>query len=232
MPTDFRFKEFSVRQDRAAMKVGTDGVLLGAWVNLDGVKSVMDVGTGTGLISLMLTQRNEFINIRALEIDQDALEDAMFNFMLSPWSNRLFLTNTALQLFPRQQFDLIVSNPPFFEELSKSPSESRNKARNQEFLTVTSLIEYAVKSNSKRLVVIYPTEVLKELREACSENGWFINKLCFVKPTPSKPAKRIMVEMSSEVKKLVEEELVIEDKGRHQYSDAYIDLTKDFYLKM
>lgn len=232
MTTDFRFKEFSVRQDRAAMKVGTDGVLLGAWVNLDGVKSVLDVGTGTGLISLMLAQRNESVNIRALEIDQDALEDAMFNFMLSPWNNRLFLTNKALQLFPKQQFDLVVSNPPFFEELSKSPNESRNKARNQEFLTASSLIDYAVQSKSKRLVVIYPTEVLGELREMCADKGWFINKLCFVKPTPSKPAKRIMVEMSSVVKKLVEEELIVEDKGRHQYSDAYVDLTKDFYLKM
>lgn len=232
MQTDFRFKEFSVRQDRAAMKVGTDGVLLGAWVDLQGVKSVLDVGTGTGLISLMMTQRNECLNVRALEIDQDALEDALFNFTLSPWRNRLFLTATALQLFPLQQFDLIVSNPPYFGEDFKSPNEGRNKARSQEFLTVAALIDYAVSSNSKRLAVIYPTEVLKELREGCSEKGWYINKLCFVKPTPTKPAKRIIVEMSSESIDLIEEELIIEDKGRHQYSDAYINLTKDFYLKM
>lgn len=228
----FRFKQFSVSQDRAAMKVGTDGVLLGAWVSLNGVKSVLDVGTGTGLISLMLAQRSELLKVSAIEICEDAIGDAKANFDASSWGDRLDVISSSLQEFKYEAYDLIISNPPFFEASMLSEDVSRSKARHQEFLSVKTLISYAVQSNSKRLAVIYPIDSLQSIRKIAEEFNWHISRVCWVKPTLLQPVKRVMLELSADFQTLIEEELVIEDKGRHQYSDAYINLTKEFYLKM
>ena len=227
----FQFKAFSITQENTAMKVGTDGVLLGAWVSLNNTTSVLDIGTGTGLISLMLCQRCELVKVKAIEVEEGAAKDAKCNFEASAWSDRLELVVEDVQHYIGDEVDLIVSNPPFFEESYLSENKSRSTARNQESLSIESLFLYA-QQNANRLAVIYPFVYLDEIKSLCEQIGWKVNRVCFVKPTPTKAVKRVLVELSKTSEKYSEEELVIEDKGRHQYSDAYISLTKDFYLKM
>ena len=117
----FRYKQFNIRQDNTAMKIGTDGTLLGAWVDVGDAKTILDIGTGTGVIALMTAQRNLHAKVTAVEINQDAMIDAAFNIQESPWADRVELINTSLQLFqPNAKFDVLVSNPPFFENSFKS----------------------------------------------------------------------------------------------------------------
>lgn len=227
----FRFKEFSISQENTAMKVGTDGVLLGAWVDLQGVNTVLDIGTGTGLIALMLCQRSECIKVKAIEVDEGAIKDAKHNFETSNWSSRIEIHSGDAQQYEGDKVDLIVSNPPFFEESYLSENRSRRVARNQELLSIESLF-YIAQNKANRLAVIYPFVYLEEIKKLAEVIGWKVSRVCQVKPTPLKPVKRVLVEVSKNRGDYREEELVIEDKGRHQYSDAYISLTKDFYLKM
>ncbi|MBX9808015.1 MAG: methyltransferase, partial [Flavobacteriaceae bacterium] len=143
----FQFKQFSVEQDRTAMKIGTDGVLLGAWTPIDNNPfSILDIGTGTGIIALMLAQRSAAEQIDALEIDEDAYEQATDNFENSPWNDRLFCFHAGLDEFveePEEEYDLIVSNPPFYSEDYKSENEQRDLARFQDAMPFEDLIEAA-----------------------------------------------------------------------------------------
>ena len=126
----FRFKQFAVEQDDVAMKVGTDGVLLGAWADCNGAKRILDIGTGTGVIALMLAQRNAEAEVQAVEIDETATRRARSNFDLSPWAERLTVENCAVQEFaPAEKFDLIVSNPPYFVDSLLPPDAKRSTAR-------------------------------------------------------------------------------------------------------
>jgi len=143
----FKFKQFSINQDKTAMKVGTDGVLLGAWTPTNhNPFSILDIGTGTGLIALMLAQRTTAEQIDALEIDEDAYEQAVDNFENSPWSDRLFCFHAGLDEFieePEDEYDLIVSNPPFYSEDYKTENEQRDLARFQDALPFEDLVEAA-----------------------------------------------------------------------------------------
>lgn len=234
----FSFKQFSIEQDRTAMKVGTDGVLLGAWTPLENNPfSILDIGGGTGIIALMLAQRSHAEQIDALEIDEDAYEQATDNFENSPWNDRLFCFHAGLDEFveePEDEYDLIVSNPPFYTEDYKSNSEQRDLARFQDAMPFEELIEAAALLLSENGIfsVIIPFKEEENFIALAHECELYPLKITRVKGTPSTEIKRSLLAFSrNENPDFTINELIIET-ARHQYTPEYIELTKDFYLKM
>lgn len=230
----FRFKQFEIFQDKTAMKVGTDGVLLGAWSNLETGENILDVGTGTGLISLMLAQRFPNSRIDAIEIDHDAFLQAKENFEHSIFSERLKIKRTSLQAYSNdKKYDLIVSNPPFFTVNNSVDFDARKQARQQETLTFTELIENTAKMLHKEGVAsfIIPYDQMDGFYEKASQNDLKLSRIVYVKGNSNSPIKRVLLEFSFQERIVSKEELVIE-LDRHQYTNEYISLTKDFYLKM
>jgi tRNA1Val (adenine37-N6)-methyltransferase len=234
----FQFKHFSVNQDQTAMKIGTDGVLLGAWTPIDNnPKSVLDIGTGTGIIALMLAQRCDAEQIDALEIDENAYEQAVENFEGSPWGDRLFCFHAGLDEFiddPEDEYDLIVSNPPFFSEDYRSANEQRDLARFQEAMPFEELVEAAdlLLSENGIFSVIIPFNEEDRFIELCAEVELFPIKVTRVKGTQNtKIVRSLLAFKRYELSVLTADELVIEI-SRHEYTPEYISLTKDFYLKM
>ena len=229
----FQFKQFAVHQDKTAMKVGTDGVLLGAWANGDKAKNILDIGTGTGLIALILAQRFPDTTIDALEIDADAFKQAQANFTASSWSLRLNAVQGALQSFKSlKKYDLIISNPPFFESL-KQINTSREQARQTASLSFEELI---VNSNTLlakqgELALIIPFEAKEKVLAIAQTQALFPKAICTVFGTKSSKPKRVLVQFTKNKAACKEMELIIEI-SRHHYTDEYIALTKDFYLKM
>lgn len=234
--THFNFKQFSVQQDLCSMKVGTDGVLLGAWTNTDNANHILDIGTGTGLIALMLAQRSN-ANITALDAEANACEQAKINFDASPWTNRLQLVHSKIQDFHSDQlFDLVVSNPPYFSGYYSSENLSRDIARSADvLLPYEELVSSAKKllMTNGRLTLILPADQQEKIITIANQNELALSRLTFVKTKNTKEAKRILLEFvnaSSEVKEIINELIIqSEDNGR-VYTQEYIDLTKDFYL--
>ncbi|MDM1073341.1 methyltransferase [Empedobacter brevis] len=230
----FRFKQFEIFQDKTAMKVGTDGVLLGAWSNLETGDNILDIGAGTGLISLMLAQRFPNSRVDAIEIDYDAFLQAKENFEHSIFSERLKIKNTSLQVYScDKKYDLIVSNPPFFTVNNSVDFDARKQARQQETLTFAELIEKSAKLLHKEGVAsfIIPYDQMDVFCEKTAQNDLKLSRIVYVKGNSSSPIKRVLLEFSFQERIVRKEELVIE-RERHQYTNEYISLTKDFYLKM
>ena len=234
----FSFKQFSIQQDQCAMKVGTDGVLLGAWAPIEHQPiSILDIGTGTGLIALMLAQRSSAEQIDALEIDENAFEQAVNNFENSPWSDRLFCFHAGLDEFmeePEDEYDLIVSNPPFYSEDYKTENEQRDLARFQDALPFEDLIEAAdlLLSENGILAVIIPFKEETKFIDLAKDFELFPMKITHVKGTPTTEIKRSLIAFSrTEKTKISIDELIIEIT-RHNYTEEYIALTSEFYLKM
>jgi tRNA1Val (adenine37-N6)-methyltransferase len=234
----FQFKKFSIEQDRCAMKVGTDGVLLGAWAPLEHDPfSILDVGAGTGLIALMLAQRSQADQVDAIEIDDDAYEQCVDNFENSAWGDRLFCYHAGLDEFmeePEDEYDLIVSNPPFYTEDYTSGDQQRDKARFEASLPFEDLAEAAslLLSDSGIFAVIIPYKEEARFLALAKENELYPVKITRVKGTPESETKRSLMAFSrNEVGDVSIDELVIET-ARHNYTEEYIALTKDFYLKM
>ncbi|TVZ55911.1 tRNA1Val (adenine37-N6)-methyltransferase [Lutibacter sp. Hel_I_33_5] len=240
MNKPFKFKEFTIHQDKTAMKVGTDGVLLGAWCSIDGFPdSILDIGSGTGLIGLMLAQRSDAMTIDAVEIDENAYEQTVENFEQSDWGDRLFCYNSSFQDFANElaeeeeTYDLIVSNPPFYSDDFETDNAARNKARFTSSLSFEELISGVSKILSKTgtFALIVPYKEEENIIGLTLENDMFLNSVCRIKGTQTSEIKRSLLEFSFHQKEIKEKELVIEI-ARHQYTEEYIDLTKDFYLKM
>jgi tRNA1Val (adenine37-N6)-methyltransferase len=220
------------------MKIGTDGVLLGAWAPiLHNPYSILDIGTGTGIIALMLAQRSTAQQIDALEIDENAYEQATDNFENSPWNDRLFCFHAGLDEFmeePEEEYDLIVSNPPFYAEDYKTNNEQRDLARFQEALPFEDLIEAAdlLLSENGILAVIIPFKEEERFMAIAKEFELYPIKITRVKGTPTTEIKRSLLAFKRyELPALDSDELIIET-ARHQYTPEYIELTKEFYLKM
>lgn len=237
MNKPFKFKQFTVQQDRCAMKIGTDGVLLGAWTSLKNKPfSILDIGAGTGVIALMLAQRSSAELIDAIEIDDDAYEQCVDNFEQSLWNDRLFCYHASLEEFTdeiEEQYDLIVSNPPFYSEDYKSKNTQRDKARFADALPFEHLIESVSKllSDQGEFSVIIPHKEEENLIASAATFGLFQNRILRVKGQPNSKIKRSLIAFSFRESGIKKEELIIE-KSRHCYTEDYIALTKDFYLKL
>jgi tRNA1Val (adenine37-N6)-methyltransferase len=234
----FQFKQFSIEQDRCAMKIGTDGVLLGAWTPVENNPfSILDIGTGTGIIALMLAQRCGAQQIDALEIDEDAYEQATDNFENSPWNDRLFCFHAGLDEFveePEDEYDLIVSNPPFYSEDYKSNVDQRDLARFQDAMPFEELIEAAslLLSENGMFAVVIPFKEEENFLALTKEYELYPLKITRVKGTPVSEIKRSLLAFSrNKITDFVVGELIIETT-RHIYTPEYIALTKGFYLKM
>lgn len=233
----FTFKQFSVNQDRSAMKIGTDGVLLGAWIPLiNNPFNVLDIGAGTGILSLMLAQRSNAEQIDAIEIDEDAYEQCVENFEASPWGDKLFCFHAGLDEFvdePEDEYDLIISNPPFYTDEYKSDNASRDLARFEDALPFEELIEAAalLLSDNGIFSVIIPNKEEERFVTMCKELDLFPLKITRVKGTPTSEIKRSLLAFCRIEQTPLIDELVIEI-SRHNYTPEYIELTKDFYLKM
>jgi tRNA1Val (adenine37-N6)-methyltransferase len=234
----FQFKQFKINQDKTAMKVGTDGVLLGAWAPIDHkLYAILDIGTGTGLIALMLAQRSHAEHIDALEIDADAHEQATENFENSPWNDRLFCFHASLDDFmddlEDEEYDLIVSNPPFYSENVPSGNEARDTARQNQSLPFADLCEAAsvLLSENGVLAVIIPFKEEENFIALARENNLYIWKITRVKGTPEAETKRSLLAFSRNELSVVTDELVIE-VTRHNYTAEFTALVRDFYLKL
>ena len=236
----FKFKEFTVQQDKAAMKIGTDGVLLGAWAEVSNdVMSILDVGSGTGLIALMLAQRSNAETIDAVELDEDAYEQTVENFEASKWGDRLFCYHASFQEFNKEvaeeneTYDFIISNPPFYTETYKTKNEGRNKARFTNVLSFEELLVgvAAILDSKGKFAVIVPNKEEEHFIDLAKKQNLFLNRICEVKGNEESKTIRSLMEFSfidSETKK---ERLTIE-KERHIYTHAFERLVKNFYLKL
>ncbi len=228
----FRFKKFNITQAKSAMKVGTDGVLLGSWVYSNQSNNILDVGCGTGLISLMLAQRNLKSSITGIEIDKTASKEAQFNINNSPWRQRICIINTSLQEFNTKiKYDLIVSNPPFFP--SNKSIDRRTIARHTNSLSFKELIQNSVEllAETGILAVIIPKDYEVDFCEIAKSCKLFCLRVCYVKGNENSEVKRVLIEFAFGMHKIQEEHLIIE-RSRHEYTDAYINLCRDFYLNM
>lgn len=216
------------------MKVGTDGVLLGSWANCENTKAILDIGTGTGLIALMLAQRSK-AKIDAVEIDEQASLQAKENVARSDWKDSILILNTSFQEFctsTNKKYDLIVSNPPYFQNSLFAPDKKRTDARHNSNLELEELLEGAIKLLSENgvfsLILPYVEGTMFILK--ASEKGMYCTRQTNVLPRPGREPKRLLLEFIKIKKPLVEQEIIIELNKRHEYSDAYKNLTKDFYL--
>lgn len=253
----FRFRQFTIHQDRCAMKVGTDGVLLGAWASLLTTEAghhlrptsvtndarILDIGTGTGLLSLMMAQRMSEANptqpfsITAIEIDEAAAQQAQENFSDSPWGPHFTLVNQPLQTYQTtDEYQLILSNPPFYNATLKPDDEARAMARHKDSLPVAEIMHFAQShlSEGGRLALIYPTDYDSEVMTAAVLSGLQAVRLCDVLTKVGKPCKRRMAEFmrsASPHPQLCREELAIRD-AEGKFSPSYRQLTEPFYLHL
>ena len=218
------------------MKVGTDGVLLGAWSSLSSpCQYALDIGTGTGLLALMIAQRTSDTLIDAIEIDRSAASQARENIQNSKWKDRIMIHQASLQDFTKnktEKYDLIICNPPFFTKSKKTPSIERDLARHDSELNLIELFHYSslMISEPGKFSLIVPAGKKEETFDLASENSFHCHRITKVLPTPLKKVKRLLLEFSKVPASLKEDELIIEEFGRHGYSKEYRELTSDFYL--
>jgi len=227
----FRFKRFTVYHDLCAMKVGVDGVLLGAWADCRNIKYALDVGTGSGLIALMLAQRSEAF-IHAVDIDENACKQAAINFNNSPFHDRLSIERSDFQEFSSSvRYDLIVSNPPYFADSLKSPDKNRNFARHNEHLPLEVLIEKSASllSPQGKTAFIIPFDRWENAHSLAIENHLFLCRKTLVSSLQNHPPKRVLLEYSFIKQDTTENSFYI-GKTKQDYSEAYRALTVDFYL--
>ncbi len=233
----FRFKSFNVRQANSAMKVGTDGVVLGAWARCEGVHRVLDVGAGTGLISLMIAQRNGSVTIDAVEIDSAAAAEAEYNFQQSPYGSRLTCYNTDFQSFARtspRRYDLIVSNPPYFDGSYTSGDAQRTAARHTELLSFDDLIEgvlQLLEPCGGRFAAIFPYSQAAIFIAKAASYGLYCSELLNIYGRVGRPQKRMAgvfsMERGADIR--TEDLVVMGDGG--DYTEEFRALTRDFYVR-
>ena len=231
----FKFKKFSIVQEKSAMKVGTDGVLLGSWVALEGASRILDIGTGTGVIALMLAQRSS-ASVTGIEIDEESASEAISNVGDSPFVEQVKVQHVSLQDFDSKlPFDLLVCNPPFFTGGTLTDHNNTSIARHTIRLSHNDLLRSAQRLLTKegRLAVVLPFMEGHQLINIAKSYGFYPLRITEVKPLEHKPIERLLIELSQDKLETPSlDTLVIQKEGRNNYTEGYIELTKDFYLHM
>ena len=228
----FHFKRFTICHDRCAMKVGTDGVLLGAWGSVEG-HCILDIGTGTGLIALMAAQRNPDATVLGIDIDETAVQQAQENIKRSPFCDRVNCQlQDVLTFHPKTPFDAILCNPPFFTEDTLPDDKGRAMARNNRSLPFSSLIRKAASllTDKGRLSLIVPSTHAQEIVGLCLAEGLYLNRRCIVRTKASKPPRRTLMMFSSCASQTTEEQDLCLTTADGSRSASYIRLTEEFYL--
>lgn len=229
----FQFKQFTIQQDLCAMKVGTDGVLLGAWASVPHARHILDVGTGTGLIALQLAQRFADAHITGIEIDPQAAIQAQMNAANSPWANRVNIIQQDFNTFqPDELFELIVSNPPYYDDVLPCPDNRRNMARHTHTLTYGGLFQKATSllHPSGKICVIIPQEYGRKITDEAWNFQLYPEETVYVFSSPRKKCQRLLMSFGREYQVCKESQLFLTDNSG-QYTSDYISLTRDFYLK-
>lgn len=232
----FHFKQFSLSNSRSAMKVGTDGVLLGAWAKLPddkGVKRVLDVGCGTGLIALMIAQRFSDAVIKCIDISNDAVEECRENINNSPFASRVEVSLSDYRTFADgQKYDLIVSNPPFFTEQLQSPDMLRAVARHEDSLPLSTLFcrSSSQLAHGGRLAMVLPATRDEDVMFEATLNGLNPVRKCSVYSRENKPAIRTLWEFSKGNNDTFEKTRLLIQNSDGNYTEEYVALVKDFYL--
>lgn len=233
-PDQFHFKKFSVTHKRSSMKVGTDGVLLGAWVDVTNAGSILDIGTGTGVIALMLAQRtSSSVQIDAVELNPDACIDAQENFSQYSWTDRLHLYTEAIQVFaPEKMYDLIVSNPPYFINSYKPPDLHRTTARHTAQLSFEELLSAVLRllNVSGRFAVVLPVTEGQAFEKLALDSGLSCIRKWSFRTRENKPVERLLMEFSRHSRPCETGEILLYESGEN-WSNGYKNLIKDFYLK-
>ncbi|MDR2382570.1 MAG: tRNA (adenine(22)-N(1))-methyltransferase TrmK [Prevotellaceae bacterium] len=229
----FRFKQFTVKQNKTAMKVGVDSVLLGSWITANGSETnVLDIGSGGGLLALMMAQKIPAAKIVACEIDEIACEQASENISSSAWNERIAVVNADIRTFTHnpKSFDLIVCNPPYFEKSLKSHDPKRNFARHNDSLPLTDLIDcvHRLLHDNGRFVLIVPENQADTVIELAEAKKLFPAKRLNIKSTATKPVSRVIIELCYILQPPEESTLTV--RTGNNYSDDYKAITKDFYL--
>lgn len=236
----FRFKQFVVHDDHCAMKVGTDGILLGAWADGDRPRHILDIGCGSGLIALMLAQRYPAAKIDAVDIDSGACHQAGENFCDSPWNERLRVSHADIRDFAANsdhihRYSLIVSNPPWFQDSLKSGDAARDRARHADTLMSRELLRAVdtLLAVDGRFSVILPADLSPEFLLLASREGFHCHRACSVRPKADLTPKRCLMELrrTEHPKGLEPTELIVENDERHDYTQAFRELTREFYLR-
>lgn len=234
MSKSFKFKQFAIKQENSLMKVGTDGILLGAWSSANAPQRILDIGTGTGLLALMMAQRYPQAYVDAIEIDEASALEAIDNIQNSPFINRVHVAHTSLQIFAEHtphHYDLIVSNPPFF-----NTGLARNTARHTHTLSHEGLFFCTKKllNEKGQFCLILPKKEGEDFVHLAVNSGLYLAEKTNVRPKPTKAIERLLLRFSNfNLNEIIERELIIEREGTKRiYTKEYIDLTKEFYLNM
>ncbi len=231
----FQFKQFKVEDDQSAMKVGTDGVLLGAWIETKNARQILDIGTGSGLIALMMAQKSK-AQINAIDIDKQSAKQAQSNFQKSPWKAQLNAEHISLQEFCKnatQKYDLIVSNPPFFVNSLKSPSNNKNRSKHTDELTYEELVHGITNflTSKGRACLILPYAESKLFVNIALVENIYLNKRLKIRPKATKEINRVLMEFSFHKTKLKENEIYLREEN-NKFSEDYDSLCKNYYLKL
>jgi tRNA1Val (adenine37-N6)-methyltransferase len=229
----FLFKRFAIHHDRCAMKVGTDAVLLGCWADVGKAKTILDVGTGSGVIALMLAQRTApEVMIDAIDVEADDAAQAKENALRSPWPNKVHVAHQSIQEFdPGIAYDLIVSNPPYFTGSLLPPSHHRARTRHTQQLTYEELIVHSIRllNPSGGLAVVLPVAEGNQFKALAAANGLFVNRQLALYTRKDKPQERWLFEFGLSDGAVRDEQLVLYETPPEK-SERYIRLTRDFYL--
>jgi len=234
----FNFKQFKIEHDQCAFKVGTDGVLLGAWVNVEGASLALDIGTGSGLIAMMLAQRNLDLNIEAVEFDEASFVQAQKNMQNCLWHKQLKIFHQRIQDFGKEkqeQFDLIVSNPPYFNNGTVAPKITKQNARHTATLSHEELLKAVVflMHPKGKFSVVLPYEEGTIFQKLAKTYQLFCTNKVTVQSMPNKPIERLLMQFEKVESPTKTTNLIIQNtKQRHDYTEEYVALTKDFYMIM
>jgi tRNA1Val (adenine37-N6)-methyltransferase len=228
--SEFVFQQFSLNHSKSSMKIGTDAILLGAFAEVEFSKSILEVGCGSGIISLMLAQRS-LATITAIDIHSPSINEARQNFLKSQWSDRMSVIQTSLQEFsPTGTFDYIVSNPPFFSDSMKSHRDERNLARHNDTLLPGDLAKHTKRLLTKTgtFTCIIPADIIERYKEAFKAENMFPESIIHIKPKPGRESNRVIVKFSSRKNQVIESTFILRNSN-NEYSDEYRRLTRDFH---